>query len=266
MQKRYLMYIDILGFRKINENNPQRIDKLYLIIDQLHAHEHPNFTTIVFSDTILIYSKDLPSENSEHDNQYLVMYLIEFAQDLQHRLVGSGIFFRAQLRYDNFEHHTLKNVQCFYGNNLIKSYEEESKIPAIGIFIDAHCQKYNNIFPSVKFSSDLFFVFVNQSFERLARNTDLKLPTNKIFLENADEYWDILWDLSYLQVIYEKSLKEMDPIIRTKYVNTWRLFENRYSKMLLDIRDNNFDPHIICPKYDWIKMVQRFNDEIKETI
>ncbi len=52
MDKRYLLYIDILGFSQMAEKNPKKIPVLYAAIDRLNSHKHNVYKTIVFSDTI----------------------------------------------------------------------------------------------------------------------------------------------------------------------------------------------------------------------
>jgi len=83
---RFLLYIDILGFKEMTLRDRRKVARIYAILDQLNAHKHPNFQTIVFSDTILTYN---PEEvHNDADREYLVWYLTEFAEDLHHRLIG----------------------------------------------------------------------------------------------------------------------------------------------------------------------------------
>lgn len=88
--RRFLLYIDFLGFSDLVAENPKRIDMIYQIINSLNVHAHEAFKTIVFSDTVLVYNSELAS--SERNKKYLVMYACEFVQDLQRRLVGQGVF------------------------------------------------------------------------------------------------------------------------------------------------------------------------------
>ena len=94
MAKKYLLYVDILGFGSIVKNDPEKVERIYGILDSLNAHKHDVFKTIVFSDTVLVYSDDTPTDRPE-DHEYLVWYSIEFAEDLHHRLTGQDVYFRA---------------------------------------------------------------------------------------------------------------------------------------------------------------------------
>ena len=74
---RFLLYIDILGFSEMTNNEPRKVARVYSILDELNVHRHNSFKTIVFSDTVLVYNPDLAETDEER--QYLVWYLIEFA-------------------------------------------------------------------------------------------------------------------------------------------------------------------------------------------
>jgi len=193
---KYLLYIDILGFSDLVRKNPKKIDNIYNVINSLNVHRHHAFKTIVFSDTILVYNLEEPK--TPHDHSYLVMYAIEFAQDLWFRTVGKEVFFRGILRYGTFNHYDLSNISAYYGNALIDSYIKEKDLNCCGLFIDKSCQKYNDIFPMERYDQDISFVYINQSLERLWINTGGELPTDSFFLDSTYDYWSILWDLRFL--------------------------------------------------------------------
>src|SRR5271169_2114681 len=99
----------------------------------LHVHTHPSFRAIVFSDTILVYNTE--GQDAAFDRHYLVMYLCEFAHDLQQRLTEKDIFFRAVLVKGAFHHYELNGIPCFFGEALIRAYLSERTIKAIGLFM-----------------------------------------------------------------------------------------------------------------------------------
>ncbi len=109
---RFLLYIDILGFAEMTKSEPRKVARVYSILDELNVHQHQSFKTIVFSDTVLVYNPDLAS--SDKDRRYLVWYLIEFAEDLHHRLTGQDIYFRAILTSGSFAHY-LKGAKTLSG-------------------------------------------------------------------------------------------------------------------------------------------------------
>jgi hypothetical protein len=48
---RFLLYIGILGFSDMNQNDPREVARSYSILNKLNAHKDDDFKTIVFSDT-----------------------------------------------------------------------------------------------------------------------------------------------------------------------------------------------------------------------
>ena len=58
MSEKCFLYIDICGFSKMTKNCPEKIEKIFKILDTIKAHNHSGFRTIVFSDTILVFNED----------------------------------------------------------------------------------------------------------------------------------------------------------------------------------------------------------------
>lgn len=128
MEERYLLYIDILGFSDFVNKSPHSVRRIYKIIEGLNCHKHSDFKVIVFSDTILVYNK-FESPGPSYD-QFIVMYLIEFAQNLLYSFIGKGFYFRAVIEYGEFEHSQPNNVERFFGKALVKAYLNEKKYRA----------------------------------------------------------------------------------------------------------------------------------------
>jgi hypothetical protein len=63
MPDKYLLYIDILGFSDLVQNDPHQIERIYGVLDSLNVHRHDVFRTIVFSDTVLVYNRLTPKPN-----------------------------------------------------------------------------------------------------------------------------------------------------------------------------------------------------------
>ena len=174
---RFLLYIDILGFTEMTKSEPRKVARVYSILDELNVHQHNSFKTIVFSDTILVYNPDLAE--TDHERKYLIMYLIEFAEDLHHRLTGQDIYFRAILTAGSFNHYSLKNIECFYGDSLINAYTSEKNIPSLGLFIDKKCNEYNEFFRTESFDKQFSFVYLNRHLEDLQTHTGGVFPTGQ---------------------------------------------------------------------------------------
>ncbi len=261
---KYLLYIDVLGFTQLVESDSERIQQLYTIIDSLNVHKHEAFSTIVFSDTILVYNRYDPT--TEADHQYFVMYAIEFAQDLLYRTIGQSLFFRAVLTYGRFDHYKLKNVECFYGPALISAYKREKAIYSTGLFIDNVCNNYNDIFKSSRYDDSLHFVYLTQPFERLWSDCEGKLPAPRVFFEGTDEDYFILPDLRILQDTKELMEHDPDPRIRVKHLSFWQFYRHRYRGMLDFIEKEGFRPEGLCPDYDWNNAKEAFSRDYGCTI
>lgn len=250
MTDKYLLYIDFLGFSELVKNNPNEIEKLYNLINSLAVHKHNAFKTIIFSDTILVYNKIDPKD--QHEHEYLVMFACEFVSDLLYRLTDKDIYFRAILTYGNFKHYNLENVECFYGQSLIDCYTKEKTIVGVGLFIDKKIQKHNLYFKTTSYDKDFDFVYLFSCLERLNNNTGGILPTTDlIVISETDEYWAIKFELKTLKNIYYYSVNHQDPKVRSKYLQTYQFYRNRYNELLICFESNDFKPSTINNTYNW---------------
>lgn len=249
MEKRYLLYIDILGFSDLVKKDYTKIERLFNIIDSLNAQKHPNFKTVVFSDTILIFNQDNPETN--YDHYYLVMYCCEFAQDLLYRCFDQDIQFRAILTYDYFQYKQLNNIEAYFGNALVNTYNKEKEITGLWLYIDKRINKYNKYFASDTFDDDLNFVFLLKSMERLKKYGVTDFPIDKYFAEPETEFMGLKIEFKILQTVWENIKTQTDSRVRSKYLQTYELYRNRYKDFFLEIEHNNFDINIVSPNANW---------------
>src|ERR1039457_2903451 len=89
-EERLLLYIDILNFVNLIAQSG-KVEELYEIINKLHVDRHDVFTTIISSDTILVYNKS--HARGLEDVRYLGMHLYELAQHLFYQLIARDIHF-----------------------------------------------------------------------------------------------------------------------------------------------------------------------------
>ena len=246
---KYLLYIDILGFKNLVQNDVAKVHDAYQILDNLNVHKHDVFNTIVFSDTVLVYNKYNPT--TEADHSYIVMFACEFAQDLLHRFVGQNLFFRALLTYGNFDHYKRRNIECFFGPALIKAYEQEKNIQSQGLFVDNNSNQYNDIFKTSRYDSDLSFVYLTQALDRLHQDTQGIFPANPILFDNTDDAYFLLPEIRLLQDTHHFMINHLDPKVRTKHLTAWHFYRSRYGTILDDLERESFRPEFICTGYDW---------------
>lgn len=256
---RFLLYIDILGFADMTRRQPRKVARIYSILDSLNVHRHSTFKTIVFSDTVLVYNPTLAATDEERD--YIVWYLIEFAEDLHHRLTGQDIFFRAVITTGTFAHYPLKNIECFFGEALVKAYLHEKSIPSIGLFIDGACNRHNRYFRTEPFADDLNFVYLNRSLELINQYTQGTFPFNDPALEDQGIY--VPWQVNFLKDVHLHMRVHPDPAVRTKFLTAWDFYQRRYPAMTQVLSQSGFSPSALAGRPAWIDETAEMQQSIK---
>lgn len=249
MAHRYLLYIDILRFSDLVNGPTVRIDDLYEVIASLNVHNHSGFRAIIFSDTILVYNT--AGQNTGSDRRYLVMYLCEFAQDLQHRLTAKDIFFRAVLVRGEFKHYELNNIPCFFGEALIRAHKSEKNIQAIGLFMQNEIVADSNIFPTTRFNDEFSFVFITQTLTRLEADFGGEFPVDAWLFESTGETYLATPEILYLKQLSYFAANHPVVQVRHKYETTLKLFKKQYPKTISFLEKNDFVAKALSPLADW---------------
>jgi hypothetical protein len=185
-EERFLLYIDILNFSHL-VGQKGKVEELYGIINRLNVHRHDVFTTIIFSDTILVYHKS--NARGLEDVRYIVMFFCEFAQDLFYRLIGKDVHLRAYITCADFAHYQMENIKdVFYGEALIEAYRAEKSIQAMGLFINNLVAPYSDIFKTARFNRSCRFVHIMQTLERYSVKRE-NYPLDPVNLVETDAIW-----------------------------------------------------------------------------
>ncbi|PNG40931.1 hypothetical protein A1354_12220 [Pseudomonas asplenii] len=257
---RFLLYIDILGFSEMTRAEPRKVARVYSILDTLNAHHQTNFSTIVFSDTILVYNT--ADADTDHARENCVWLLTEFAEDLHHRLTGQDIYFRAVLVEGDFTHYKLDNVECFFGGALIDAHNAEKGIPSLGLFMSSDCAKYNRFFRTAPFSDEFEFVYLNRSLETLNKLStgcypfDLELP--------GDDYAPYVpWQVRFLKDVHFQMRSHKSPLVRVKFLTAWDFYYKRYPEMLQALVEHDFDLSALGPAGTWKNLEATMESDIK---
>ena len=268
MADRYLLYIDILGFSDLVAGSDERIRDLYEVIASLNVHRHPSFRAIIFSDTLLVYNVE--GQDTRSDRSYLVMYLCEFAQDLQRRLTKKDIFFRAVLVRGEFNHYELNQLPCFFGQALIDAHESEKKIKAIGLFMHKSIIEDSVIFSTAEINEDFSFVFITQHLTTLEEEYGGLFPVDSELIEDTDQVYLLTPEVLYLGRIAHFASSHSVPSVRAKYEATLDLFRHQYPETISFLEGNGFDVRAISPSADWSKAIAQWPQEygwaVKERI
>lgn len=246
---RFLLYIDILGFSELVKRDIKKVKELFKIVNGLNVHKHHDFKTIVFSDTILIFNREVTT--NQRDKEYLVMYFCEFVQDLMFRTIDFDIQFRAILTYEEFYYHEMENLEAYFGDALINAYHKEKEINGLGLFIDKQIIEYNKIFKITEFDKDLCFVYLLQTIEFLHSLGKFELPINTDYVSAGYNFFGLEDNVLILKNIYSNTLSQTDSRIRGKYLEAYGLYKKRYGWLIGIFEMNNFDHKVISPQAEW---------------
>ena len=244
---RFLLYIDILGFKDMTIDDPRKVARVYSILDKLNVHDHPNFKTIVFSDTILTYNPELVE--TDEDREYIVWYLTEFAEDLYSRLVGQDIQFRAILVAGDFHHFQLENIECFFGGALIRAYLAEQGMPYFGLVMHKDCVPYNRFFRLDEFNEEVSFVYLSRPIEHLHQIGVKSYPSS--MWEVADMAPHMPESVRFLKETYALMRSRYSPSIRAKALTVWDFYSRRYPQITSALVETNFSLDALGPKGAW---------------
>ncbi len=261
MDNLYLLYIDVLGFRKLVRDAPARVEDLFQIVASLNVHKHHSFASIVFSDTILVHNVVPPVSN--HDHQYIVMYQCEFFRDLMHRFAGRNIALRAVLTYGPFKHYRLNDVPYFYGPSLINAYEEEKKLKITGLLMDDHCRRFSNIFSTRPYDERWHYVFVTQAIDMFEDVYDALVPLPRSVINDTDLGWVLGPELEILAYSLRESTANSDPGVREKHLATLKQYRRRYPRCFSALEHVEFRMEAVSPDFDWQKVRARMKEDFE---
>lgn len=254
MKECFLLNIDILGFSELVNKNSEKILEIYKTINSLNVHKHYAFSTIIFSDTILVYNKVNPE--TTHDREYLIMYMCEFAQNLIFQGSKCNLNFRAIITFGEFEHYKLENVDCFYGKSLVYAYLKEKEINGVGLFIDNKIKKFNKIYETIKYNEDLDFVYLFQSMFLLKLLSYEVLPLNKIHIEDSDQFYRLKDEINLLKKYFTELTSNENPKVRTKYLQTYQFYRMKMPSIFEQLEMTDFSLLTINPDVNWNEIKQ----------
>ena len=122
---KYVLFLDILGFKKIieatydkdtdNENEIKRLYDVLKTVKDIAGSKRPDKNVTQFSDSIVISFNDA--------NNYEFLYLLDDISVILYSLAFQGIICRGAVAYGKFYH----DEQFLFGPALVEAYETESK-------------------------------------------------------------------------------------------------------------------------------------------
>jgi hypothetical protein len=218
--KRAFLYVDILGFAKLVQTNPGKIDQIFEIVNSLNVFRHEALQTLVFSDTLLVFNK-----NESWPLHYYCTFLVEYAQQLFYRLNLIGVYFKGILTFGEFNYTKLSNIDAYYGNALITAYHEEELIEGFGLFLDPVLRSEIVIFDYVPYHEKYDFIILCQSLKNLYDYTNGQLPIELNILTDTDEFHRLDEDMSFLREV--DYLRQHHPTARisAKYDKVYQTYK-----------------------------------------
>jgi hypothetical protein len=250
--------MDVLGFRKLVETAPERVEDLFEIVASLNVHAHGEFAAIVFSDTILVHNITMPT--NDHQRQYVVMYQCEFFQDLLHRVAGRGFSFRAVLTYGPFQHYRLNETSYFYGLALNRAFDTEKELQITGLLMDEHCHSFNDIFSSRPFGDGWHYVFVTQAIDEWEDSYSAMIPLPRIIVDETDLGWELGPELQTLALSAYEAREHRDADVREKHLATLNQYRNRYPECFAALESTGFKMEAVSTEFDWAAVRERMRD------
>lgn len=262
MTDRFLLYVDLLGFSDLVRTKPAIIPALLNVLDNSNAHEHGDFRVIQFSDTLLVFNeKEAVSDDAK---RYYVMYLCEFAQEIQYMLLGRNAFLRGLITHGQFEDtgptpsQRYKNIRAFWGESLITAYNAEKNIQAIGLFVDKTVKPYMDIFETHLYDKEKRIWFADTATmlrDQFFEGTDFSYARIDLIQTGSEPL--MAYDLFYLKRLFEHSHdKSLAPSVRMKYQTTWEIYRQKYKGLCKALEDAEFDFQKVID-IDWKPFIER---------
>lgn len=248
---KYLLYIDILGFRQLVETGQDaKIREILKQVAKIHAHNDNYYNVIMFSDTILIYNNFTCT--SMEMVRSAVSWLCEFSADLFKRLISIDVHFRAVLKKGPFNHEIISGKEFFFGKALIDCYDVEKIIPATGLFIESKIAGANSFYNMTRFNDELAFVYLTGAFENLCQFGPEPLTISETLFETViPDPSRLKIEVAYLQSIYTLMHQHPSERVREKHLNTWSLYLRKYGETLQTLADQMFNVNSLAPWYQW---------------
>lgn len=255
---RFLLYLDILGFGdKVKCGDFEWVELVFKTIDSLNVHSHSAFGSIVFSDTLLVYSK--ASNFDQHWYDYHRMYSIEFVQDLSFRLSKFNIWFRAFLDYGEFAIEERANFQSFWGRSIVHCHEQEKKTPCIGLFVSDEANKSDQVFKALPYSTGWHFVYFYQNILEFERLSFQDGDSFSYWLEE-DSLFFLFNDFRVMRNANRNAHNlNLSPEIRNKFLSFLSQWERKCPQTMRLLKENNYSlARIYSGKANWCKLYQMF--------
>lgn len=241
------LYIDILGFTDLVNNNSEKIQEIFSIIDGLDVHDKDNLKVVVFSDTILVFTM-----RESLKINYFVRDMVTYTQELFYKLSSIGVFFKAVLTFGEFSFTKMKNIHAYHGKALVETYFDTNSLEGFGLYISNDMASWILGFDSIKLSEKYSFVLLCHSIINLYKETKGILPISSKLLDKPDEYCDYCTldnDIKFLKTISE--IRNSFPVekVRKKYGFVFNVYKSQLTSFFYQFERHGFNRLAILSKF-----------------
>jgi hypothetical protein len=123
----------------------------------------------------------------------------------------------------------------------------------MGLFIDKTLTNIISSMPIQKYDENLDFVSLLFSLDSISKYYPNHCQSNipKELIDNSDEFISIKIEIKILKHIYNNSINNSNPKIRSKYLQTYQLYKNIYGELLIYLEKSNFELKSISLGAKW---------------
>jgi len=124
----------------------------------------------------------------------------------------------------------------------------------------------SEVFSTEKFNDEYDFVCTAQGLEQIRNVYGGQVPLPRDIIVPADEFSRLSQDLLYLKGIYENTKQSHSFSVKSKFEQTWQLFERRYPEVLSALVESRFDWNAISNGADWDAQMKLYPQSFSSSI
>lgn len=226
-EKRAVLFLDIMGFRKMVESceiKPENIERIFNVLSIIKTHfkEYPDILKVQFSDSIVI--------SFRADDNGAVIELIGSLQSLTKKFILSGFLLRGGLVFGEIYH----DNDFIFGPAMNKAYDIESKSAIYPrIVIEKEIIEYGQKYLPEYFNEGM----ENYIFNYVSNDIDSNFFID-YFQKGVDTFWEIEQNdkkfIQSLEEIIRQGLNEESDSVFIKYL--W--MKDKFNQMILELKAN----------------------------
>jgi len=201
------------------------------------------------------------------------MYLIELTQNIMNKFIGENIFFRGIITEGEFHVKKMRNLDAYFGQTLIDSYQNEKYLKGVGLYLDVKLRFYNRIFRFKNLSEKFDFIYLTDSCSNLypyeKREVEKSdnyeegiFPIPEILISSTSAEYSLYPEILHFKEVYKQIWTQKSLKIKKKYLYTWNLYKLAYPDLIKALLDSNFNPKALA-NVDWSEAKKMYRENKK---